>query len=157
MRTPIKATARVPINRPDTYQRLPTALPHLRRAAGPYIWGKTGSLLTTPRTTAFGCFLVIRAYPARLRGLFDKLGRNRVGAVSFGRNERIDTGRARRGDRAVAGGDRSRPLPAIRRVKTWKSALGEVRPRIVPMAPPTPRPPLPEAPMRSRGGKRVRR
>ena len=37
MRTPIKATARAPINRPDTYQRLPTARPHLRTAAGPYI------------------------------------------------------------------------------------------------------------------------
>ena len=37
MRIPIKATARVPINRPDTYQRLPTARPHLRIAAGPYI------------------------------------------------------------------------------------------------------------------------
>ena len=39
MRTPIKATAREPINRPDTYQRLPIP-PHLRRAAGPHIRGK---------------------------------------------------------------------------------------------------------------------
>ena len=39
MRIPIKATAREPSNRPDTYQRLPTARPHLRKAAGPNIWG----------------------------------------------------------------------------------------------------------------------
>src|SRR6516162_1722661 len=37
VRIPIKATAHVPIDRPDTYQRLPTARPHLRTAAGPYI------------------------------------------------------------------------------------------------------------------------
>jgi len=44
VRIPIKATAREPINRPDTYQRLPTARPHLRTAAGPYIRGmKTSS------------------------------------------------------------------------------------------------------------------
>ena len=28
--------------RPDTYQRLPTARPQLRKAAGPYIWGWRG-------------------------------------------------------------------------------------------------------------------
>ncbi len=38
----IKATARVPINRPDTYQRLPPAHPLLRNAAGPYIRVKSG-------------------------------------------------------------------------------------------------------------------
>src|SRR5215469_7173743 len=37
VRIPIKATAHAPIDRPDTYQRLPTARPHLRTAAGPYI------------------------------------------------------------------------------------------------------------------------
>src|SRR5262249_29459362 len=31
----MKATAHAPIERPDTYQRLPTARPHLRTAAGP--------------------------------------------------------------------------------------------------------------------------
>jgi len=36
----MKATAREPINRPDTYQRLLTARPQLRSAAGPYIRGK---------------------------------------------------------------------------------------------------------------------
>jgi len=37
VRTPIKATAREPINRSNTNQRLPTATPHLRRAAGSLI------------------------------------------------------------------------------------------------------------------------
>ena len=37
VRIPIKATAHVPIDRPDTYQRLPTARPQLRRAAGSLI------------------------------------------------------------------------------------------------------------------------
>jgi len=45
---PSKATAREPITRPDTYQRLPTAPPHLRRAVGPYIWG------TSPRSRRVG-------------------------------------------------------------------------------------------------------
>src|SRR5215831_574887 len=47
-RTPIKATARAPITRPDTYQRLPTAPPHLRRAAGPYITRDAGVDLLRP-------------------------------------------------------------------------------------------------------------
>ena len=42
VRIPIKATACEPINRPDTYQRLPIAPSHLRRAAGPYIRGRRG-------------------------------------------------------------------------------------------------------------------
>src|SRR5215472_5953411 len=44
VRIPIKATAHVPIDRPDTYQRLPTARPHLRTAAGPYIRVESGLL-----------------------------------------------------------------------------------------------------------------
>jgi hypothetical protein len=39
VRIPIKATVREPSNRPDTYQRLPTARPQLRKAAGSYMWG----------------------------------------------------------------------------------------------------------------------
>src|SRR5215472_14460373 len=51
----MKATAHAPINRPDTYQRLPTARPHLRTAAGPYIRVETSQLdATYPRVIGPG-------------------------------------------------------------------------------------------------------
>ena len=43
-----------PSNRPDTYQRLPTARPQLRRAAGPYIWGIPCHPMAVARTTVLG-------------------------------------------------------------------------------------------------------
>src|SRR5262249_21410641 len=48
------ATAREPINRPDTYQRLPIPPPHLRSAAGPYIRGMNISSQELGRAAAFG-------------------------------------------------------------------------------------------------------
>ena len=53
---PTMATAREPINRPNTYQRLPLATPisHLRTAAGTYKWARELARLVAP---TFGGFL----------------------------------------------------------------------------------------------------
>src|SRR6516162_547569 len=63
VRIPIKATAHVPIDRPDTYQRLPTARPHLRTAAGPYIRVDLRRLIVVRRPTGIGASRPIGALP----------------------------------------------------------------------------------------------
>src|SRR5215469_18419183 len=66
VRIPIKATAHVPIDRPDTYQRLPTARPHLRTAAGPYIRvGPGGSISAARRTGIVKGFRMPASHCAR--------------------------------------------------------------------------------------------
>jgi len=69
VRTPIKATAREPINRPDTYQRLPPARPHLRNAADPYIRSDgalsrdSGSDRSCRYSSHFRCLEPVRSGP----------------------------------------------------------------------------------------------
>jgi transposase len=61
VRTPIKATAHVPISRPDTYQRLPTARPQLRTAAGPYIRDTRGKPRVDDRRVISGIVHVLKS------------------------------------------------------------------------------------------------
>jgi len=66
VRIPIKATAREPINRPDTYQRLPTARPQLRRAAGSLI----AAPLSRPPFTSSARVMVLFAVSTSCRNIW---------------------------------------------------------------------------------------